>query len=195
MARGIVVLMACVALAWMMELGDALVPGRWLDSHGIVPRTMSGLWGILFAPLLHGGFAHLIANTVPFLTLGFLVLLRGIGTFIGVSLLVILLGGLGVWLFAPGNSIHIGASGLIFGYIGYLLARGYFERSVGSLAVAVIVALVYGGALWGVLPGQPGISWQGHLFGFLAGVATAGIMRSRPRTFVADSLGPRYGPM
>jgi membrane associated rhomboid family serine protease len=182
MARGIAVLMACVALAWVMELGDALVPGRWLDSHGIVPRTMSGLWGILFAPLLHGGFAHLIANTVPFLTLGFLVMLRGLGTFIGVSLLVIILGGLGVWLFAPSNTIHIGASGLIFGYIGYLLARGYFERSFGSLAVAVVVALLYGGALWGVLPGQPGVSWQGHLFGFLAGMATAGMMRSRPRT-------------
>jgi membrane associated rhomboid family serine protease len=184
MARGIAVLMACVALAWVMELGDALVPGRWLDSHGIIPRTMSGLSGILFAPLLHGGFAHLIANTIPFLTLGFLVMLRGLGTFIGVSLLVIVLGGLGVWLFAPSNTIHIGASGLIFGYIGYLLARGYFERSVGSLVVAVVVALLYGGALWGVLPGQPGVSWQGHLFGFLAGVAAAGMMRSRPRMAV-----------
>lgn len=185
MARSIAVLMACVALAWVMELGDAIVPGRWLDSHGIVPRTLSGLWGILFAPWLHGGFAHLIANTVPFLTLGFLVLLRGLGTFVGVSLLIILLGGLGVWLFAPGNTIHIGASGLIFGYIGYLLARGYFERSVGSIVIAVVVAVVYGGALWGVLPGQRGISWEGHLFGFLAGVATAGIMRSRPRMSVA----------
>ena len=183
MARGIVVLMACVALAWVMELGDFIVPGRWLDSHGIQPRTLSGLWGVLFAPLLHGGFAHLIANTVPFLMLGFLVMLRGLGTFIGVSLLIILMGGLGVWVFGkPG--LHIGASGLIFGFIGYLLARGYFERSFGSLAVAVIVAVLYGGALWGVLPGQPGISWEGHLFGFLAGVATAGVMRSRPRSAV-----------
>jgi membrane associated rhomboid family serine protease len=183
MARGIAVLMACVALVWVMELFDFIVPGRWLDSHGIVPRTISGLWGILFAPLLHGGFTHLIANTVPFLTLGFLVMLRGLGTFIGVSLLVILLGGLGVWIFgAPGY--HIGASGLIFGYIGYLLARGWFERGVGSIVVAVLVALLYGGALWGVLPGQPGVSWEGHLFGFLAGVATAGMMRSRPRTSV-----------
>lgn len=184
MARGMVVLMACVALAWAMELGDALVPGRWLDSNGIVPRTWDGLRGIVFAPLLHGGFGHLIANTVPFLVLGFLVLLRGLGTFVGVSLLIMLLGGLGVWLLAPGNTIHIGASGLIFGYIGYLLARGYFERSFGSLAIAVVVAVTYGGALWGVLPGQPGISWQGHLFGFLAGVATAGLMRAQPRTRV-----------
>jgi len=179
MARGIVVLMVVVAVAWVLELGDFLVPGRWMDMHGIQPRTMTGLWGILFAPLLHGSFAHLMANTVPFLILGFLVMLRGLGTFIGVSLMVIVLGGLLVWLLAPSNSIHIGASGLIFGYIGYLLARGYFERNFSSLGIAALVALLYGGALWGVLPGQLGISWQGHLFGFLSGVATAGLLRPR----------------
>jgi membrane associated rhomboid family serine protease len=173
--------MALVAVAWVTEIVDFVVPGRWLDSWGIQPRSLSGLWGILFAPLLHGGLAHLIANTVPFLTLGFLVMLRGLGTFVGVSLTIMVMGGLAVWLLAPGNTIHIGASGLIFGYIGYLLARGYFERSFGSLAIAVLVALVYGGALWGVLPSDPRISWQGHLFGFLAGIATAGFMRSRPR--------------
>lgn len=177
MARGITVLLALVATTWVLEFGDWLVPGRWLDSWGIRPRDIGGLWGIVFSPFLHGGFAHLIANTVPFLTLGFLVMLRGLGTFVGVSLLVLLLGGLGVWAFAPGNTIHIGASGLIFGYIGYLLARGYFERGFGALVVAVMVAVIYGGALWGVLPGEPGISWEGHLFGFLAGVGTAGILR------------------
>ncbi len=104
--------------------------------------------------------------------------MSGIAAFLGVSLLVILLGGLGVWLFGA-SGYHIGASGLIFGYIGYLLARGYFERSVGSLAVAVIVALVYGGALWGVLPGQPGISWQGHLFGAIGGVVAARALSER----------------
>jgi len=184
MARGIVILMACVALAWVLELADFIVPGRWLDSHGIVPRTLSGLWGILFAPWLHGGFAHLAANTVPFLTLGFLVIVRGLATFVGVTLLVTIVGGLGVWLFGA-SGYHIGASGLIFGYIGYLLARGYFERSVGAIVVAIVVAVAYGGALWGVLPGQRGISWEGHLFGFLAGVLAAGVMTSRPRVTVA----------
>ncbi len=177
MVQGLVVLVALIAVTWVVEIIDWIVPGRWLDSFGIRPRTLSGLMGIAFAPFLHGGLAHLMANTVPFLTLGFLVMLRGMGAFIGVSLLIIVLGGLGVWLLAPGNTIHIGASGLIFGYIGYLLARGYFERSFGSLAIAAIVALVYGGALWGVLPTDPRISWQGHLFGFLAGVATAGLLR------------------
>jgi membrane associated rhomboid family serine protease len=179
MSRGIIVLMVLVVVAWVLELGDFLVPGRWMDMHGIQPRTMGGLWGILFAPLLHGSFAHLMANTVPFLVLGFLVMLRGLGTFIGVSLMVIVLGGLMVWLLAPSNSVHIGASGLIFGYIGYLLARGYFERNFSSLGIAALVALLYGGAIWGVLPGQVGISWQGHLFGFLSGIATAGLLRAR----------------
>src|SRR5688572_21308784 len=107
MARGIVVLMALVAVAWVTEIVDFVVPGRWLDSWGIQPRSLSGLWGILFAPLLHGGLAHLIANTVPFLTLGFLVMLRGLGTFVGVSLTIMVMGGLAVWLLAPGNTIHI----------------------------------------------------------------------------------------
>jgi membrane associated rhomboid family serine protease len=192
MARGIVVLMALVALAWSVELADQIAsvalgvsgvqgcPGGWLDRLGIQPHDVSGLWGILFAPILHCGFAHLLTNTVPFLVLGFLVMLRGLGTFTVVSLLVMGLGGFAVWLLAPSNTIHIGASGLIFGYLGYLLARGYFERNFASLAIALLVAVLYGGALWGLLPLQRGISWQGHLFGFLAGIVAAGLLRSRP---------------
>jgi membrane associated rhomboid family serine protease len=192
MTRGLIVLMALVAVAWAVEIVDAITnvgmsalgmrvrSVSWLDSFGITPRSLSGLLGIFFAPFLHGSFAHLIANTVPFLTLGFLVMLRGLGTFIGVTLTIMVLGGLAVWLFGAGNSVHVGASGVIFGYIGYLLARGYFERSFGSIAIAVLVAVVYGGALWGVLPGNPRISWQGHLFGFLAGVVAAGLLRSQP---------------
>ncbi len=192
MTRGLMVLMALVAVAWAIEIVDAIThvglsafgmrvrSVSWLDSFGIAPRSLSGLLGIFFAPFLHGSFAHLIANTVPFLTLGFLVMLRGLGTFIGVTLTIMVLGGLAVWLFGASNSVHVGASGVIFGYIGYLVARGYFERSFGSIAIAVLVAVVYGGALWGVLPGNPRISWQGHLFGFLAGVVAAGLLRSQP---------------
>ena len=173
MIRGLIVLFGLVVFAWLLEIGDALIPGRWLDSQGIRPHTIAGLWGILFAPFLHAGFAHLAANTVPFLILGFLVMLRGLGTFLGVSLLVIVFGGLGVWVFGSANTDHIGASGLIFGYIGYLLARGYFERGFWSIVIALLVAVIYGSALWGVLPVDSRISWQGHLFGFLAGFGTA----------------------
>ncbi|MFN8523285.1 MAG: rhomboid family intramembrane serine protease [Chloroflexota bacterium] len=162
-----------IGLMWVLELVDQLLLRQWLNGLGIRPRSISGLWGILFAPFLHGGLAHLVANTVPFLILGWLVLVRRTSDFFIVTVVVMLLGGLGVWLLAPGNTVHIGASGLIFGYIGYLLLRGYFERGIVSIAIAVAVAFFYGGALWGVLPNQPGISWQGHLFGFLSGGVAA----------------------
>ncbi len=168
-----------VALMWALELADLLLFRRSLDAWGIRPRTVSGLWGVAFAPFLHGGLGHLIANTVPLITLGWLVALRRAGDFIAVTVIVAVLGGLGVWLFARPGTIHIGASILIFGYLGFLLSRGFFERSFGSIVVALFVGLIYGGALWGVLPGQRGVSWEGHLFGFLAGVASAWALAMR----------------
>ena len=170
-----------LAIAWAVELVDQLLLGRSLDRYGIRPHTLQGLWGILFAPFLHGGFGHLIANSGPFVVLGWLVALRGVGRFVAVSLIVIVIGGLGVWLFGPSNTVHIGASGLIFGYLGYLLLSGYFEQKPGSILVAVVVGLLYGGAIWGVLPGQRGISWQGHLFGLLAGVLAARLLAQTKR--------------
>ena len=173
MFRNVTVLSGLVVLAWIVEILDFLIPGRWLDSFGIRPRTLVGLFGIFLAPFLHANFAHLAANTVPFLVLGFLVALRGLATYIGLSLLIVIFGGLGVWLFGATGTDHIGASGVIFGYLGYLLARGYFERRVSSILIAIVVVVLYGGALWGVLPGDPRISWQAHLFGFMAGVGIA----------------------
>jgi membrane associated rhomboid family serine protease len=186
-------LVAFVAFIWVLELIDQLIFRGALDSLGIQPRNTDRWWGILAAPLLHGGLAHLIANTVPLLVLGWLVLLRGMSTFVTVSMLAVVLGGLGVWLFADPRTIHIGASGLIFGFLGYLLLRGYFERSVSSILIAVIVVVVYGGALWGVLPGQPGVSWEGHLFGFLSGVAAARFLipsRDTRRGVLRDVANP-----
>ena len=173
MFRNASILIWLVGLLWVIEIVDLLVLGSGLDRAGIRPRNLDQWWGILLAPLLHGGLAHLVSNTLPLLVLGWLVLLRGIGTFFSVSALAIVLGGLGVWLFADPRTIHIGASGLIFGFLGYLLLRGYFERSFSAIVVSVIVAVVYGGAIFGVLPGQAGVSWEGHLFGFLSGVAGA----------------------
>jgi membrane associated rhomboid family serine protease len=117
-------------------------------------------------------------------------MMRGLNTFLSVSALAVVLGGLGVWLFADPRTVHIGASGLIFGFLGYLLLRGFFERSLSAVFVAVIVAVLYGGALLGVLPGQPGVSWEGHLFGFLAGAAAARILiPSRPRRGALSDVG------
>jgi membrane associated rhomboid family serine protease len=170
------ILFACVLVAWSVELVDRVVYGGALERYGIQPRHVSGLWGILAAPLLHAGWLHLTANTIPFVVLGWLVMLRKMTDFIIVTTLALLIGGLGVWLFGAPNSVHVGASGLIFGYLGYLLARGYFERSAWALLLGAAALLVYGGVLWGVLPGQPGISWEGHLFGFVGGVASARLL-------------------
>jgi membrane associated rhomboid family serine protease len=173
-----------VALMWAIEFVDQ-IPGLNLDAYGIRPRSIPGLWGILFAPFLHGNFPHLIANTIPFLTLGWLVMLRRTSDFWIVSAIVTLIGGLGTWLVASPYSVHIGASGVIFGYLGFLLSRGYFERNFSSMALSVTVGILYGGLLWGVLPQQPGISWQGHLFGFMGGIVAARVLAApkRPKVY------------
>jgi membrane associated rhomboid family serine protease len=178
----VAILFVCVLAAWSVELVDRVAYGGALERFGIHPRDLASLWGILLAPLLHVGWLHLIANTGPFLVLGWLVMLRKISDFVVVTALAVLIGGLGVWLVGAPNSIHVGASGLIFGYLGYLLARGYFERSLWAVLLGVAALVLYGGVLWGVLPGQPGISWEGHLFGFIGGVAAARLLvPSTPR--------------
>jgi membrane associated rhomboid family serine protease len=170
-----ILLAGIVALLWVIEGVDAL-RGQSLDVYGVIPRTVIGLRGILFAPFLHAGFVHLMANTVPFVVLGWLIMLRETRDFFIVAAVSAVVGGLGTWLIAPANSVHIGASGVIFGFLGYLLARGWFERKPLSVALAVVVGVLYGGAIFGILPGQAGISWQGHLFGLLGGILAARLM-------------------
>ncbi len=168
-----------VTLIWVLELVDFFLGGA-LNSYGILPREIIGLRGILFAPFLHGGLPHLIANTIPFLTLGWFVMLQETRDFFIVTAITMLVSGLGVWLFgSPG--LHIGASGLIFGYLGFLLLRGYFERNIPSILLSLIVGFLYGGALWGVLPTVPGISWEGHLFGFIGGGIAARFLARRKK--------------
>jgi len=177
----VAVLGGLLGLLWTIEVADALFFRGGLDRLGIRPRTEPGLWGIPVAPLLHGGFPHLIANTVPLLVLGWLVMLRGVGQFLGVLLVTTLVGGLGVWLLGRPGSLHIGASLWIFGLLGYLLAAGWFERRIGTILLSVVVFLLYGGALWGVLPGERGVSWESHLFGLAAGVLAARLFTQRGR--------------
>jgi membrane associated rhomboid family serine protease len=167
-----IILASVVALLWVIEGVDAAL-GQAFDVYGIIPRSIVGLRGVFFAPFLHGGFAHLIANTVPLCVLGWLIMLRETRDFFIVWAVSAVVGGLGTWLIAPAASVHIGASGVIFGFLGYLLARGWFERKPLSIALAAVVGFFYGGAIFGVLPGQVGISWQGHLFGFLGGILAA----------------------
>ncbi|MBI4784154.1 MAG: rhomboid family intramembrane serine protease [Oscillatoriophycideae cyanobacterium NC_groundwater_1537_Pr4_S-0.65um_50_18] len=171
----VAILAFAIGLMWAIEIVDFFLGGA-LNSFGIIPRNVIGLRGILFAPFLHGNFAHLIANTVPFATLGWFVMLRRTSDFFWVTAIAMLVGGLGTWLIASPNTVHIGASGVIFGYLGFLISRGYFERSFGSMLFSILVGLAYGGLIWGVLPGQLGISWQGHLFGFIGGIVAAWLM-------------------
>lgn len=181
--QGVKWLVGLTAMMWALELVDKLVLAHRLDLFGIRPRTLSGLTGILFAPWLHGGIAHIAANTLPFITLGALIWLRGRREWVAATLMSGLVGGLGIWLFGAANSIHVGASITIFGYLGYLLAVGIFERKISSILLSLFVMVFFGGALAGAvffLVG-PGISWEGHLFGLIGGVAAARMMREKPR--------------
>jgi membrane associated rhomboid family serine protease len=163
-----------VLLIWGVELVNLLL-GHRLSAWGIRPRIVAGLPGIALSPFLHDGIGHVLLNTIPFIILGWLVILHGTRVFLEVSVFIILLGGAGVWLFArPGH--HVGASGLIFGYFGFLVARGWYERSLGSILVAFVTISVYGGMLWGVLPIYARVSWEGHLFGLLAGILAARLL-------------------
>lgn len=171
--RQAVILGLLVAMLWWVEIVDAVILQGGLDHFGVQPRTLGGLQAILVAPWLHAGFGHLLANTVPLVVLGWLVMLRRTTDFFVVALAATLVSGLGIWLFGGPHTIHLGISGVIFGLLGYLLARGYFEHSALSIALAVMAIFLYGGMLWGVLPLQQGVSWQGHLFGFAGGVAIA----------------------
>lgn len=178
-----IILATFVAIFWLLEILDQFVFRGSLDYFGIIPHQVIGLRGILFAPFLHGDFPHLIANTVPFLILGWLVMLQETSDFFIVTGLTMLVGGLGVWLFAAPGSTHIGASILIFGYLGFLLLRGYFQRNIPSILLSILVFLLYGGTIWGVLPSRPGISWQGHLFGFLGGVLAAKLIATEKKHY------------
>ena len=170
-----------VSLLWAIEILDVFVFRGALNAYGIRPRSIDGLEGILLMPFLHGSFAHLAANTLPFLTFGWLIMLQETSDFFIVSAVTVLVSGLGVWLTGAPNSVHIGASGLIFGYFGFLLLRGYFERSFTSIMISLIVGFFYGGLIWGVLPSQPGVSWQAHFFGFVGGVLAAQLLGRQKR--------------
>ena len=177
----VLILAGFVAVMWLVELVDIVVFHQRLNIFGVHPRRLDALWGIFFMPFLHGGLPHLLANTIPFITLGWLVMLRDIRDFWVVTVIGILTSGLGVWLIGASGTVHIGASGLVFSYLGYLLLRGYFERSFTAIFLSVVVGIFYGSLVFGVLPLQQGVSWEGHLFGFLGGALSAYLLAERPQ--------------
>jgi membrane associated rhomboid family serine protease len=173
-----VLLFGLLVLMWAIEIVDFVLPMN-LDAFGIRPRSERGLLGVLLSPFLHVGFGHLISNSLPFLLLGGLVMTGGRRQFLLVSVWVTIIGGAGVWLMGGGRTVHLGASLVIFGYLGFLLSRGIAERSVGGVLLSLALLFGYGGMLFGIFPGQPGISWLGHLCGFLAGIAGAFLFTRR----------------
>jgi membrane associated rhomboid family serine protease len=169
----VLILGSMVAAMWLVMAVNVGVFGGKLNGFGIVPHQMSGIPGILFAPVLHGSWQHLISNTTPFIILGWFVMLWETTDIVVVTISSMLVGGIGTWLFGGANTVHIGASGVVFGYLGYLLLRGYFTRQISAILVSIFVFAVYGSVLVSMAPTTPGISWQGHLFGFLGGAITA----------------------
>lgn len=167
-----------VALLYVIEAVDTVLSGS-LDQHGVQPRSLQGLDGIVFAPLLHGGWAHLIGNTVPLLILGFLIALSGLRTWLRVTAVVWIVAGLAVWVLGGAHTNHIGASGIVFGWLSYLIVRGVFNRSLRQIALGFVILLAYGSMLWGVLPGRSGVSWESHLFGALSGALAAWLLAPR----------------
>lgn len=171
-------LLALVVVIWVVQ-GVNLLTGYALNGWlGLIPRSLAGLDGVLFMPLLHGSLGHAAANTVPLAVLGALMLLTARPVFWTATGGIVVLGGLGVWLFGS-PALHVGASGLIFGWFGFLVVRGFVTRQLVPLLVAIGVAAVYGAMIWGVLPGRAGVSWESHLFGALAGGAAAWWLRGR----------------
>lgn len=175
-------LMMALALAglWGLELLDQL-SGNALDTYGIHARELDGLPEIFTAPFLHAGWQHLISNSVPFFVLGFLVLLGGLARWLISSLISVVSSGLAAWLLTPADTIILGASGLVFGWLTYLLARGVYSRLSGQIVVSLVVLVVYGGLIWGVLPGSTGVSWQAHLGGAIGGLVAARALHRRGR--------------
>ena len=157
---------------WVLEIVDGPLGGD-LDNHGIEPREPDGLIGIVTAPFLHGGFGHLVGNTIPFLVLGCAIALSGLARVAAVTVIVAVIGGVGTWLIGPAHTNHIGASGLVFGFAAYLIARGIFSRRPLHLVAGVAVIALYGATLAFSLLPHPGISWQGHLFGAIGGIVAA----------------------
>jgi membrane associated rhomboid family serine protease len=180
--RALMVMCTVVPVLFGIELLDYWIPEDLVVSGGIRPRRVEGLDGVLFAPLLHVNFAHLYGNSVPLILLGTFVLASGTRRFAASTLFISVFSGVGVWLVGDPDTVVVGASGVIFGYLGLLLARGLIERRWWHLWVGLVVGLLYGWQVIGVLPGavDPRVSWEGHLFGFLGGVVAAVLFRAAP---------------
>lgn len=191
LSTGFGILAAALAAMWTIEIVDTVVLDSELQTNGIHPREFAELDGVLWAPFLHSNFAHLVSNSIPILVLGSLVALRGVRYWAWMTAAIIIIGGGLTWLLG-GSGNHIGASGVVFGYFGALMGAAVFERRIAALATALVALFLYSSILVGLIP-QIGISWEGHLFGLLAGFATARSLRTpREPEPEIDKNEPQY---
>ena len=174
---GIKVLLSAAGLMWVIQIAN-LLSNNYLNQFGIYPREVSNLTGILFAPFLHGNLPHIIANSVPFVVLGFLV--HQARQLLYVSVFVTIVGGLLVWVFGR-SSYHIGASGVIMGYFGFLLSHAFFTRTVRSILVSLAAFVFYGGMIFSLVDFRAHISFEGHIFGFISGLIAAKLVSKKPK--------------
>ena len=189
--EGLLLLGVIVAIMWLLEAINAVDSNQLSVSDGIYPRNVDHVWSIFTAPFLHFSWQHLIANTIPFVFMGLIIAWQGAKRLLLVTLIVIVVGGLGTWLIAPAGTDTAGASGVVFGYATYLFARGFFNRSLLELLTGLVVGVVWGGALLSSVVPHYGVSWQGHVCGAIGGVLAAYLLRrERPRQVGPGPVSP-----
>ena len=183
-----------LAIEWIIQIVNAVLFGNDLGQFGIHPLDFNGIWGIFTAPLLHANFEHLIGNSVPGAVFCFLIGLSGRKAWWEVTIIVVLIAGVGTWLLGGPGTSHIGASGLIYGWLTYLIVRGIFNRSLIQFITGLVLGFAYSGLIWGVLPIYEGVSWQGHLFGAIGGVVAGMVITSDDpiRSVRTTSQAARY---
>lgn len=186
----LVVMLAVAALLWVVQVVNA-AEHYSLNRFALRPRNVDGLWGVLTAPLLHQGWGQLSSDTVSIVLIGWVLLLAGVRSWLTVSAIVLVVGGLLTWLVAPSGAL-VGASGIVFGWLGYLIARAYFSRKIRWILVAALVVFFFGGLLLGLLPTFGAhVPWQAHGSGFASGILAGAVLHPRrPRRAGVAPTGP-----
>lgn len=189
LGRSLLIPFIIVGLMWSVEVWDWFLTVliiesdgsvSVLDAFGIRPRQISGIPGILLAPLLHRDFGHLSGNTAPLLGLSLILAFTGMRRFLAATLLITIVTGTAVWLFGRKDAIHLGASGIVFGYLGFLLVKGFIEKRARWIVVSILIAFLYGGMMYSILPSKGSVSWESHFFGFLSGILACYLMANQP---------------
>ena len=187
----VVVMAGFLALIWALQVFNWADGYRLDGDFGILPQHLTRLPDIFTAPFLHVSWQHIEGNSLPLFVLGVLAAYRSIARFLLVSLIVVVTSGLAVWLFQPSNELTVGASGLIFGYFGYVLIRGFLDRNLIDIGIGVVAGVLYWTILQVAIPGTPGVSWIDHLGGLVGGILAAWVVRSRPSVKPAAAAGGR----